>query len=207
MTNDTTVVWLWTTNYWLETAAVGNGTVDIPASWQAAGYSIQISAVPNAYYHFTGWSGDIITNSTTLTLMMSRPHTVTGNFAPNVTTNTETPEWWLAQYRLTNFNSDVLTDLDLDGVKTWEEYIAGTDPTNRNSVLLVDCNVLPNGRRTLSWFGVQGRIYALEHLVSLYTNNWEAASFESPGADTVISITDAQLAPEYFYRVRVRVAE
>lgn len=199
--------WGWNTNYWLGVYKAGHGSVSTSGGWMASGTNIQVTATPDTFYHFTGWSGDVTTNSTTLTLMMSRPRTVTGNFAPNITANTETPEWWLAQYGLTNFNADVLTDLDLDGVKTWEEYIAGTDPTNRNSMLLVDCNVLPNGRRTLSWFGIQGRVYTLEYIVSLQTNNWKAASFESPGAGTVISITDAQLAPKYFYRVRVRVAE
>ncbi|MCK9623136.1 MAG: hypothetical protein M0R47_21700, partial [Methylobacter sp.] len=209
MTNDSTLVWLWTTNYLLQVDKTGSGSVSTSNVWLADGTNIQITATADAYYHFISWSGDTggDTNSSPLILVMSGARSVTANFAPNITTNTATPEWWLAQYGLTNFNTDALTDIDLDSMATWQEYIAGTDPTNRSSVLAVACTVFPNGHRTLSWFGVQGRAYTLQYVDSLNTNNWQSSSFESSGLDAAISLTDDQIEPKYFYRVKVRIVE
>ena len=208
MTNDSTLVWLWTKNYLLQVDKIGNGTVSTSGGWLVDGTNIEVTATAAAYYHFLGWSGDVVTNSTSLALVMNSPYSVTANFAPNFTTNTATPEWWLAQYGLTNFNDDAQMDPDLDGQKTWQEYIAGTDPTNRNSVLSVACAVQSNGRRTITWFGVKGRTYTLEYADSLKTHDWQtSSSFKSPGADTGISLTDEQITTNRFYRVKVRVVE
>ncbi|HBA83677.1 MAG TPA: hypothetical protein DCZ95_06235 [Verrucomicrobia bacterium] len=59
-------------------------------------------------------------------------------FALNVATN-GTPEWWLAQYGLTNATPDEesIFDQDADGLLTWQEYLVGTNPTNPASRALV----------------------------------------------------------------------
>jgi hypothetical protein len=59
-------------------------------------------------------------------------------FSPNLATN-GVPEWWLAGHGLTNgsFNDEALFDHDADAMPTWQEYVAGTDPTNALSLLAV----------------------------------------------------------------------
>jgi hypothetical protein len=63
---------------------------------------------------------------------------VTANFAANYTTTHPTPEEWLAQYGITpDFDQNSLEDTDHDGLVNWQEYVAGTDPTNAASRLVM----------------------------------------------------------------------
>jgi hypothetical protein len=59
-------------------------------------------------------------------------------FEPILTTN-GVPEVWLVAHGLTNGTpeNEALTDHDLDTLLTWQEFIAGTDPTNSDSVFLL----------------------------------------------------------------------
>lgn len=56
-------------------------------------------------------------------------------FAPDLTTN-GVPIPWLVGHGLTSasFSAEALADQDGDGSATWQEYMAGTDPTNPASV-------------------------------------------------------------------------
>jgi hypothetical protein len=56
-------------------------------------------------------------------------------FIPH-TTALGTPHWWLAAHGYTNqaFELEELTDEDGDGLQAWQEWIAGTVPTNPGSV-------------------------------------------------------------------------
>jgi len=98
--------------------------------------------------------------------------------------------------------SPVLADSDTDGMNDPQELVAGTSPTNRASVLSVSCTLLPNGRRKLSWFGVQGRSYTFQYSDSLNTD-WQSYPFEITGTDDAISFTDTESSSNRFYRVRV----
>jgi hypothetical protein len=65
--------------------------------------------------------------------------TVTGNtlslVAATLTTSAHpTPILWLNQYYgVTNYDDVAEVDTDGDGMTAWEEYISGTDPTNKQS--------------------------------------------------------------------------
>ena len=83
ITNDSSVTWLWVTNYWLDTGASGNGSVDVADGWQARGSNVTITPSPGVDGHFAGWVGDIpvsATNDNPLVLSMTRPYTVTASF-------------------------------------------------------------------------------------------------------------------------------
>jgi hypothetical protein len=64
-----------------------------------------------------------------------------------------TPEWWLGLYGLTSGTpaQAELSDLDHDGSLAWQEFWAGTDPTNSSSVLKVAEFSVSNGTVRLAW--------------------------------------------------------
>lgn len=97
-------------------------------------------------------------------------------------------------------------DNDLDGMGDAQELIAGTSPTDRDSVLAVACTVLPNGQKWLSWFGVRGRVYTLQYADSLAPDAWQSYPGEIAGADAAVELIDAEGMSRRFYRVKVRRA-
>jgi hypothetical protein len=103
--------------------------------------------------------------------------------------------------------SPLLADSDADGMDDFHELIAGTSATNRNSVLSVVCTLLPDGRKKLSWLGVQGRSYTFQYTDSLAEGNWQSYPLEITGGDSTVSLTDTEPAPNRFYRVQVRMTE
>jgi hypothetical protein len=83
LTNNAVLTWRWTTNYLLRVATNGNGSVNLPESWQAKGSSVLVVARPGAFARFGAWSGEIKgckIKTNTLTAVMTTPRTITANF-------------------------------------------------------------------------------------------------------------------------------
>ncbi|MEI6891839.1 MAG: hypothetical protein V5783_06680 [Pontiella sp.] len=87
-----------------------------------------------------------------------------------------TPYSWLNEYGLTE--ADDHLDTDGDGLLTWEEYIAGTNPTNAASVLTITSHQsLDNGDYVVTWQSVEGKSYSVITNTSLlYPQEGVAAS-------------------------------
>jgi hypothetical protein len=64
-----------------------------------------------------------------------------------------TPHVWLDSYGLTNYEVDDTSDPDHDGMLTWQEYIAGTNPTNRTSFFHVFEQGCLNKSNYIKWIG------------------------------------------------------
>jgi|GEM_PF-629679 len=83
LTTNSTLTWLWTTNYWLDTATNGNGSVNVSDGWKTNGASVQITAAPGADWLFTAWSGNTngcTINGNIITAPMTAARTITANF-------------------------------------------------------------------------------------------------------------------------------
>ncbi|MBN1270626.1 MAG: hypothetical protein JXB04_13640 [Kiritimatiellae bacterium] len=84
VTNDATLTWLWNTNVELDCTAGANGQVTgDPSGWYPQGASADVTAVPDPYYHFAGWSGDVAagqTNNPSLSLSLDARCYITANF-------------------------------------------------------------------------------------------------------------------------------
>ncbi len=78
--------------------------------------------------------------------------TITAEFDAYRTVH-DVPKWWLAQYGWTNdFEAAALTDHDGDGMAAWQEYYAGTDPTNPASVFkLIGVDRMPDSVLRMRW--------------------------------------------------------
>jgi formylglycine-generating enzyme required for sulfatase activity len=57
---DSTLTWSWATEYFLQTAATGDGIVSISSGWQTSGANVTVVAQPDPGATFTTWSGDIV---------------------------------------------------------------------------------------------------------------------------------------------------
>lgn len=68
------------------------------------------------------------------------------------------PESWLNLFGLSNLDNDGAADPDADGAQTWEEYVAGTIPTNRTSVFKLSAEMTPT-YTLLYWDHVPHRSY------------------------------------------------
>ncbi len=175
LTNDTILAWQWTTNLFLLVQTTnGPGITDPTNGWFQSGTNTPVTAQPGDYYHFAGWSGDtngiVSVVSNLVNVPMTVPRVLTASFQPNLATN-QTPEWWLAAHGLTNggFNAGAMDDADGDGMPNWAEYRAGTDPTNRFSLLMFD-SVAPEANSTwivMRWQSAGGKSYRLERGTNL----------------------------------------
>lgn len=97
--------------------------------------------------------------------------TLTVAFAEALSTAHDTPEWWLAEYGLTNggltFEQAEDLDTDADGLTAWEEYVVGSVPTNPASRFEVADPTFVPGANILSWEAVPGRQYDIYWTPSL----------------------------------------
>jgi uncharacterized protein (TIGR03790 family) len=203
-TNDATLTWLWSTNFWLDTAAGPNGSVNVGDSWHPAGSSTQITATADLYYHFVEWTGDVSSTNNPLELLMDSPKSIQADFAAALATNS-VPHWWLASHGWTNdFDDAALDDPDEDGYLTWQEYIADTDPTNSASFFPP---LEATGSATNLAFGIDptstGRFYHVDVTAPLDDPDWTSVT-NAPGTG---GAWVPELAPPgtgfYFYRGRV----
>ena len=78
------------------------------------------------------------------------------------------PAAWLRQFGLPTDGSANFTDPDGDGMNNWQEWIAGTNPTNALSVLKLMAPVLTNRARVaVTWQSVSNRTYFLQRATNL----------------------------------------
>jgi len=118
---------------------------------------------------------------------------------------------WINQF--TGSAADKLPDADLGGkgIGNLSEWIAGTNPLDKNSVFkLKSVSQKPNGSGgiTLEWHSVKGRLYQVwrtENLISGFSSITDWLSAEPP----VNTFTDESATGNgpYFYKVKVKKVE
>ena len=156
----TTVTWNWGIQYWLDTAVSGNGMVDVGDSWRNSNDTVYITAIGINGGQWDHWSGDtngvvgLDTNMIMVTMDQARrivAHFVGG---PQFTSR-GTPYAWIDYYYpgTTEYEDQDVLDTDGDGLVTWEEYVAGTDPTNSASVFIILDQGHVGGSNYVAFFG------------------------------------------------------
>jgi hypothetical protein len=117
-----------------------------------------------------------------------------------------TPVPWLIAHGFTNnFAAAELSDPDNDGVLTWQEYVANTDPRDPNSVFRVK-SALPgfDGRYLITFTTSLNRAYRVQASADL--TNWQLVEDSILGTGGDVTITDPRYIPGVigmFYRVQV----
>ena len=123
---------------------------------------------------------------------------------PPDTDNDGLPDAWeIANGLDPNDNTDAAKDADGDTQSNADEYIAGTDPQSRTSVLLATTTQLPGGLQ-VSFDAVAGKSYRIEVSDTLESPSWSTVhTLPVQGASGPVSWTDvtATTGQRKFYRV------
>lgn len=113
---------------------------------------------------------------------------------------------WLQQFALPTDGSADGVDTDHDGHNNWQEWRAGTDPTNALSVLRLASPVITPTHVTLTWTSVANRTYTLEQATTLGgTPAFSVLRSNLAGLPGTTSWTDtnAPISIPRFYQLRV----
>ncbi len=161
-----------------------------------AGMIGMLTAVAGTYFTFDQWAAapganaDLFTPTSAQTMVAIKDDvTLSAAFSPMLAA-LGTPLYWLAGYGLDapSFDAAELSDGDADGHLAWQEWQAGTDPTDEGSVLRVSSlERLPDGRCVMQWASVGDRVY-------------DVLAFDTPdGVPTVLATGLAPTAPLNVY--------
>lgn len=197
LTEDTVLTWLWETEQYATLASEGNGDLDQASGWRVSGDTLEITPAPAADHEFSHWTGDTNdleqTKSGTWSLTITEPIRLTAHFKV-VLSERGVPKPWFTEEELP---FDDRFDGDGDGADAFEEWFAGTDPSDRGDFL----HLRLDGPDKIVWPSVEGRMYSLwvadqaEGPYELLRNNLGA----TPPLNTLPAMESVD--PTKFYRL------
>jgi subtilisin family serine protease len=207
LTNDAALVWNWHFSFKLTAFAQSNGTVSPTNSWCKEGATVILNAYPANYYHFSAWLGDTAGagfQGTQLTLLMIEPRTISATFGPNLTAARGVPEYWLAAHGWTSgFEAAAESDADSDGMATWAEWRADTDPTDPRSLLQLTGLARTNQTPTVCWIGGVARTQFVERAASP-AGPWQTVHTQLPPTPLTNAFAHPSASTDSgFYRIRI----
>jgi hypothetical protein len=103
--------------------------------------------------------------------------------------------------------SSATADPDEDGLNNEQEYLAGTNPTNALSCLVISAatnNPATSGKFVLSWQSVTGKTYtvmATTNLMTVFTNLFPTSIQATP--DVNVYTDSVENAGQRFYRIKL----
>jgi fibronectin type 3 domain-containing protein len=133
----------------------------------------------------------------------------TGTASPPVsaTTYTAVEKWRLANFGATanTDNAADSADPDGDGWTNEQEFISGTDPNDRTSLLKVSQMQASGNDMRLSFQTVPGKTYRVEYSDNLLADSWKTVQDNITGTGSTVEIDDtgAAVQQKRFYRIVV----
>lgn len=140
----------------------GWGTVSPANGNYSQGTNLPLIATPETYFKFLTWSGGVSGTNNPMYVTLNSNLAAQALFGEVLTTNHPTPHWWLAQYGYTNDFETMVDDPGANGMALWQSYIAGLEPTNPASQLLLSASSQGDGSAiAFNWNTVTGRVYSI----------------------------------------------
>lgn len=91
-------------------------------------------------------------------------------------TEKNVPIYWHQSYGVfADYDNADMLDTDSDGMTNWQEYIAGTMPSDGNSVFEITETASTNGQPAISWPSQTGRLYTVLYSSVLNGGTWSNA--------------------------------
>ena len=113
---------------------------------------------------------------------------------------------WLSQYGLPDDGSADYADSDGDGMNNWQEFIAGTNPTNAASVLMLQTPAIAVSNATITWNSVTNVTYYVQRSSNLSPPSFTSIQSNIVGQAGTTSYVDTNAVGSgmFFYRVGVQ---
>jgi hypothetical protein len=176
--------------------ALGSISFQVPPGAQTGqSYTLRFSGVDGSpdletLYQLESVPGSVWVNSAALS-------------PPQITSD----EWRLYFFgSLTNALAQDNADPDGDGAPNWQEYLAGTNPTNALSALqFSSAGFLPGGAQNinLSWQTAPGRMYVLESSPAAGGNNWTPVNTNLGDGNGFQAVLTNHTGTARFYRIQL----
>jgi hypothetical protein len=111
------------------------------------------------------------------------------------------PDAWEQTYFGANTAAERTADTDGDTMLNWEEYVAGTDPTDALSYLKVD-RVSPGATTTVEFLALSNRTYTVEYTDALGPAPWlRLADVVAQTNSHLATVIDSFRSASRFYRL------
>jgi dienelactone hydrolase len=120
----------------------------------------------------------------------------------NLLANNVTKEW-MRSYGLPETNAATRFDTDGDGTFNWEEFGAGTNPTDADSVFRSTQPAISGDQITIHWNAVSGKTYLLQHKADLTDLSWTTQPTKLLGVEPLSSVTIDMSGTKGFYQIAV----
>jgi hypothetical protein len=113
---------------------------------------------------------------------------------------------WLQQYGLPTDGSADFSDFDQDGLNNWQEWLAGTNPTNALSVLEITSATDTPAGFVVTWESQTTRLYYLQRSIDLGQQPFSTIQDNIAGQAGTTSYMDTNAVGSgtVFYRVGVK---
>jgi hypothetical protein len=187
--------WLNSTNAGLTgTVTIGTLNITLPAGATNAAYAIHFDHASGSPNGLASFSKQIFTGL------------VTTSARTNSYYSDGIPDSWRLRWFGTIYNSLSQSNASAsgDGMKNWNKFIAGVDPTQPGNFPKVNPKTaVPSGyTAAIHWPSVQGKKYAIERASTLFGASWSVLTTNT-GTGGDVEYDDTYTNKVKFYRVRI----
>lgn len=157
------------------------------------GASAPVAALADGDALFAYWAGDMVRSDNPVTIgPVTRDLTLTAHFL-------EVDEGWFTGHGLVRSAADFQADSDGDGARNWEEYLAGTDPTDPSDRFVLDGTGLPGSTLVLTCPSEVGRTYTLVSASDLAATVWQVRGTQAgTGLPLTFDCSELTSVPHFF---------